>query len=105
MSGNRLQLYYKNRRELIQRADRVTDQLSRLSEDTKKKLLSELLVNKFYSTESGAAIEFMRISDQQLEMYQSSMQEFKNAINGVETLIRKRNNGELPTIIKDTIAL
>jgi hypothetical protein len=42
---------------------------------------------------------------QQQKLFHSSLEEFKNALPGVELLIKSRNKGELPTIIKDTITL
>lgn len=105
MAGNRLQLYVKNRGELLNRATLINSQLNNLSIDLKKKNIDEVSLIKYYGVEAGATSELLRQSDEQQELFHTSLEEFKNALNGVEALIRKRNNGELPTIIKDTISL
>ena len=63
------------------------------------------MLSKFILAEKTELSKLMEIGYQQQERFHRSCEEFKNAQHGVEELIRSRNRGELPTIIKDTVAL
>ncbi len=102
--GQALAAYAKNRQAILKRARLINAQLMKLSEDTKDAGDPEALW-KFISIEKAEASRLMEAGQQQQEKFHSAIGEFKNALHGVEQLIKSRNRGELPTIVKDTVVL
>ncbi len=102
--GQHLQAYARNRRLIIKRARLVNSQLLKLSADLKEHN-DPGFFSKFILLEKEEAARLTGAAQQQQEKFHSGMEEFKNSLRGVEDLIKSRNRGELPTIIKDTIVL
>jgi len=102
--GENLEAFSENRKIILQRAELVNLQLSQLKEDLKSNVDLEIL-SKFSVAEKVETLKLTEAGYLQQERFQRSFEEFKNALNGVEALIRSRNYGNLPTIIKDTINL
>lgn len=104
-SGNNLSDFAKNRKLLLERFSILNQQLTELSKDVKEKNIEPAQLSK-YSTQEAAQVRVITdLTYAQQKMYQRSLEEFMTALKGVESLIRRRNNGELPQIIKDTVAL
>jgi len=104
-SGKNIETYAENRKSLRARAALLNSQIRDLSEDLNKKTIGAEALSKYCAIECLEASKLVQQNALQKEMFYSSLQEFKNSINGVEQIIRSRNAGELPKIIKDTIAL
>ncbi|MBL7933431.1 MAG: hypothetical protein JNL60_16110 [Bacteroidia bacterium] len=104
-SGKSLTDFASNRKLVIQRLNLLNDQLTNLSKDVKEKLVEPERLVKYAANEYLEVGKATDLADAQQKVYQVNQEEFKNALKGVENLIRSRNNGELPVIIKDTVSL
>jgi hypothetical protein len=102
--GKNLEAYAHNRRIIIKRTRLVNSQLLKLSADLRENKDPEVF-SKFIFLEKQEASRLTEAGIQQQQKFHSGMEEFKNSLRGVEDLIKSRNRGELPTIIKDTIVL
>ena len=60
---------------------------------------------EFTDLETKEANSLIEASNKQQQQYYTSLQEFKTALKGVEYLIKARNNGQLPTVVIDTLSL
>lgn len=104
-SGQNLKNLEHNRQEILKQSFTLSSQLLKLAEDTKTKQLEKEELLKFTAYEKEAAEKMIRYGYQQQQLFHTSVEEFKTSLKGVELLIRSRNNGELPTIVKDSINL
>ena len=113
--ADNLQLFYKtganlenfsfNRKALLLRAGLINSQLQKLAVDIKSKSLTEAKITEYTLNEKSEAAKLIEAAYQKQKLFYSGQEEFKSALHGVELLIRSRNNGELPAIIKDTVTL
>jgi len=104
-SGKSLENFSLNRKMILERAALINAQLARLNADVKNRSLTVEQLSRYSLNEKNAAAKLIELGYQQQNSYHSGLQEFKNSLKGVELLIRSRNKGELPTIIKDTVSL
>lgn len=102
--GANLNIFLHNKNVLITRAALVNTQLLKLQKDLENEVDTKLL-SGFIAKEQMEVFRLTESAQRQSEVYHRSLEEFRNALHGVETLIKSRNNGVLPTIIKDTIIL
>lgn len=103
-SGNSLENFAANRKVIVSRALLINQQLEKLALDAKNKALTTDQLLRFSVHEKDEAAKLITAGYQQQKLFHSQFEEFKNSLKGVELLIRSRNKGELPTIIKDTIS-
>ncbi|MBX3165190.1 MAG: hypothetical protein KF900_11995 [Bacteroidetes bacterium] len=101
--GKNLQAYQANRLALISRANLISSQLNKLSSDKKNNALSEEQFSIFLTQEKTEILKLLQVYAVQSQLFYTSLEEFENSILGVETLIKSRNHGVLPTIVKDTV--
>ncbi|MBL7921115.1 MAG: hypothetical protein JNJ40_12430 [Bacteroidia bacterium] len=104
-SGNSLQSFELNRRLVKARVNLINSQIDKLKHDASAKVISEEKLNEFTNTEKKEANRLIEAGHNQQQLFYTNLQEFKTALKGVEELIKARNNGQLPTIIKDTLSL
>lgn len=104
-SGKTLQGFSVNNKVILDRAHRVLNQLAQLSEDAKNKTVNHEGLFRYSEIEQEEAAKVLGIGNAHKTKLLLSMEEFKNSLPGVERLIKSRNNGELPVIIKDTVNL
>lgn len=105
LSGQNLENFALNRKLILNRAALINSQIVKLEEDIRSKALNEELASKFTNNEKAAAGKLIEEGYRQQKLYHAGQKEFTNSLRGVELLIRSRNSGELPTIVKDTIIL
>ena len=105
MSGNILLNFNINRKSLRARTSLINSQLEKLKSDAKNNLHSEEQLIEFTNLEKKAANNLIEASHNQQQLFYTSLQDFKTALKGVENVIKARNNGLLPTVIKDTLSL
>lgn len=105
ISGHNLESFAENRYMLMARAKKVNSQLDKLSQDVKNKTMGTDELNSYCAAEKQNASGLLETSRAQIKLFHQSLEEFKNSLNAVETLIRSHNNGELPVIVKDTTSL
>ena len=103
-SGGNLKSYQSNRQLLLVQGNKVLSQINILSKDIREGALKGPQRDQYVKNESDAAARILTESGRQQELWHRSIQEFKNSVNPVEQIIRRRNHGELPTIIKDTLS-
>ena len=104
-SGKNLESFKFNREQFSCRIDVVISQLDKLKHDTKNKLISEENVILYTNNEKKETGSIIEVSQNQLKLFYTAIQDFKLSLKGVEELIRSRNNGQLPVIVKDTLSL
>lgn len=104
-SGQVLENFSFNRKRILQRAVTVNAQLSKLGEDINGGAITQEQLSAYTLREKNEATRLIDLAYRQQRLYHSSLETFKNTLRDVEVLIRSRNKGELPTIIKDTVTL
>ena len=104
-SGKSLENFWNNRFTILSRASLINSQQNKLSADIKNQTIEIKEAERFLYREKQATAELIDAANEQQKIYYTGLEEFKTSLKQVENLIRQRNNGELPTIIKDTLAL
>lgn len=104
-SGKQLENFSVNQKLIKARTVLINTQLEKLKRDLKNDLLPEEKLIEYTSIETKEAGILIEASNTQQQIFYSSLQEFKTALKGVEELIKLRNNGLLPTVVKDTLSL
>lgn len=104
-SGKTLENFSQNRKVILARAILINAQLLELAKDIKNKTQSQEQLLAYSQYEKNQAAILIEAGYQQQKQFHAGLEEFKNSLRGVESLIRSRNKGELPTIIKDTVSL
>ena len=104
-SGNNLDGFFLNRQTILARGHLVNAQLNKLILDLKENSLQQNQLNEFMYAEKAQANDVIQKSFLQQQLFQTNLQEFKNALPLVEELIKTKNNGQLPTIVKDSTSL
>lgn len=105
ISGKNLEIFQANRLSLLARAHLVNSQLQKLTADVKSSSITGEQSLQFIVQEKNEAAKLTELGSSQNQLFYAGLEEFKNSLRGVEQLIRSHNNGELPTIIKDTLSL
>ncbi len=100
-AGKSLENFLDNRLALLTRASIMNAQLIHLTNDTKQKAIEIEQLSAYVVREKTEINAFIELTSQQQKIVYSALEEFKSSLNGVEQLIKSRNNGELPTIVKD----
>jgi len=104
-SGKTLENFSQNRKVILARSVLVNSQLLELAKDIKNKTMSPEQLSEYTQYEKKQAAILIEAGYEQQKKLHAGLEEFKNSLKGVELLIRSRNKGELPTIIKDTVSL
>lgn len=104
-SGRQLEVFDMNRTVLEERAKLISSQLIHLAEDCEKKANSADVLQAYYKKELDQAQLVLSASADQLAIFQGALSDFKSSLPGLEALLMKRNRGELPQVIKDTLQL
>ncbi|MBA2611828.1 MAG: hypothetical protein H0U95_07660 [Bacteroidetes bacterium] len=104
-SGNNLESFSLNRSSIKARTSLINSQLEKLKLDVKNKSVSEEKLIEYTNQEKKEVDHLINTGHDQLQIFYTSLQEFKTALKGIEDLIKVRNNGQLPTVIKDTLSL
>lgn len=105
VSGANLKAFAVNRYSINTRANLVLDQVKKLTADVNNGLMSRDEFLKNYETESKAEMQLIQLTEQEIKNFNSNIQDFKNSIPSVETLIRSKNNGQLPSETNECVTL
>ena len=103
--GKNLVDFSENRRSILARGGLINSQLTKLMLDAKENTVDEEKLLQFSNQEKSNAEQLIKGSYGQQQLFQANLQEFKLSLSGIEQLIRARNNGQMPTVIKDSIPL
>lgn len=104
-SGKNLIEFDENRKAMIARGNLINSQLNKLVIDAKDHDLATEKLKEYTLQEKMQAEQLIKDSFSQQQLFNANLQEFKLSLFGVEELIKARNNGQMPTIIKDTAEL
>lgn len=104
-SGKNLESFLNNKKSILARAALINSQIQKLSTDIKNSSVDAEQLAKYTLLEKNETEKLMNLSYAQQKLYHTGIEEFKSSLKGIELLIRSHNNGELPTIIKDTLNL
>lgn len=104
-SGESLAHFEKNRRAILSRAELINSQLLKLAADIKTRAMDAEQIARHTAIEKKEAGKLMETAHQQQKIFYAGVEEFRNSLKAVEMLIRSRNHGELPVIIKDSLSL
>ncbi|MDO8999395.1 MAG: hypothetical protein Q7W45_06490 [Bacteroidota bacterium] len=104
-SGNSLVNFDLNRKSVVARIKLVNSQLEKLKSDAKNKVIDEEKLIEYTNLEKKQANNLVDAGQAQQKIFYTSLQEFKTSLKGIEALIKVRNNGQLPVVIKDTLSL
>jgi hypothetical protein len=99
-SGLALQAFSANRPLLLSRAATIHSQLNKLKKDISEKIPEEGEVYTAIEREQKAGTELTKLMFEQQRNYYTALQQFKQVLPSAETLIRKHNRNELPSLIK-----
>jgi hypothetical protein len=102
-AGKRLESYSHNRLTVLARARLLNSQLVKLTADAREQAIDEESLSRFAQQEHMEAARLMRTGYEQQKTLYQAQKDFSNSLKGVEQLIRARNNGSLPTVIRDTV--
>lgn len=103
-AGQNLERYSTNRNRLLAQLKVLRKQLSTLTLDVKNKSIEEQQLIENLLLESKQITSTCDLSSHQKQFFYSSLEQFKNSLTGIEQLIKSRNNGVMPTLVKDTLA-
>lgn len=102
-AGETLREFTNQRYSLLSNAVQMLQQMKSLTADVRDKKISEKDLLIIYMSESSAAHLLLSAGNSSEQAYHAAMQDFRSALQPTEVLIRSRNHGELPEIIKDTL--
>jgi hypothetical protein len=100
-AGKQLDAFVDNRQRLSERAALLKQQLTDLSRDVRLRNTDEERLNEYFMNERGSATEFVNAAGTELTNYVEASKQFKLSLPAVGNIIRKRNNGELPRVVKN----
>jgi hypothetical protein len=101
-TGNNLERFIENRKTILARGSLISSQLNKLISDLRNSISEEEL-NQYIKQESGGAQLLIKQSLDQQQVFLENLQEFRLSLSGVESLIRSRNSGQMPVVIKDSL--
>lgn len=104
-SGKNLIEFDENRKAIIARGNLINSQLNKLVIDAKENDLATEKLKEYTLQEKLQAEQLIKDTFSEQQLFNANLQEFKLSLFGVEELIKSRNNGQMPTIIKDTAEL
>jgi len=101
-SGQSLIDFAENRTSILSRGELINSQLNKLLTDAKAQNVIEEKLIQFSTNEKMQVVQLIKSSFGMQQLFNANLQEFKLSVPGVETLIKSRNNGQMPTIISET---
>jgi hypothetical protein len=104
-SGNYLLQFEKRRIAARKEFTLMQKQLRDLIETGNQQAISPEQFSVFAKREMTAAASLTELEEQAQTGYYKAIQDFKNALPKVEDLIKKRNRGNLPLVIKDSVSI
>lgn len=105
VAGKNLESFRSNRLTLLGRASLINSQQNHLNQDIKNHAIEIAEADRYLAREKEVATQLINNTTAQQHVFFSGVEEFRNSLRGVESLIKARNNGLLPTIVRDTLAL
>ena len=101
-SGKTIELFAKNKAELIKQTETSIAQLQKLSLDVKENNLLLNSVQAYFASEKSHAEELIKAIEHNIKAFNLSVNNYRNSVIRTEEYIKKINNGTLPTVVPDT---
>lgn len=100
-SGENLLSFEDNRRAIMARGSLISSQLNKLVADAKSNAGEGF--ETYFDQERRQTETLINQSVEQQRLFLENLQAFRLSLNGVETLIKSRNSGQMPVVIRDTV--
>jgi len=102
-AGERLGGFRVNRLTILARARLLNSQIQKLSADARERTVDEEALGSYIHQELAETARLTDAGYGQQKIFFQAQKDFMNSLTPVEQLIMARNNGRLPTVIKDTV--
>ena len=102
LCGKNLISFKENRSAMLARGSLINSQLKKLMLDLGNGSVEYEKTQVYFLQERKGAEELIRSCFGQQQAFQSALQDFRSSISNVESMIMKRNAGQLPKIIQET---
>jgi hypothetical protein len=103
-AGNILNSFLVNKEIILRHGQLLSAQLNNLSTDLKNNSAPQL-ANNYFSNEKKEADNLIKAILSQQQNFQTNIQKFKNSLPLIEEIIKRNNGGQLPFVVKDTLAI
>ena len=102
-SGNALKKFLENRAALLARVALLNSQYRRLAEDIRNHSISIEEADSYVLKEKKEAAYVVEAGNQQQQLFYRSLEQYRLSVRDVQQIIKRYNNGQLPTIVNDSI--
>jgi hypothetical protein len=102
LCGKNLISFKENRSAMLARGSLINSQLKKLMLDLGNGSVEYEKTQVYFLQERKGAEELIKNCFGQQQAFQSALQDFRSSISNVESMIMKRNAGQLPKIIQET---
>jgi hypothetical protein len=102
-SGNTLKTFIENRTAILARIALLNSQYKRLAEDIHNRSISIELADAFVQQEKKEAARVVDLGARQQQLFYRSLEQYRMSVKEVQQIIMQYNNGQLPTIVSDSI--
>ena len=102
LCGKNLISFKENRSAMLARGSLINSQLKKLMLDLGNGSVEYEKTQVYFLQERKGAEELIENCFGQQQAFQSALQDFRSSISNVESMIMKRNAGQLPKIIQET---
>jgi hypothetical protein len=104
-SGKNLESFRTNRSTLLARMKLVSSQVNKLKQDVENNTIRRDEFLTHFSEEVNACKELISLGEKERDGFSTSLSTFKSNLPAVEELIKKRNNGLLPSEVNTSLDL
>jgi hypothetical protein len=102
-AGERLEGFRSNRLTILARARLLNSQIRKLTADARERTVDTESLGRYLQQELAEAARLTEAGYESQKIFFQAQKDFVNSLKGVEQLIMVRNNGMLPTVIRDTL--
>jgi hypothetical protein len=103
-SGKIIKQFNESKQELIRQTETSITQIQKLSGDIKENQVAQNVMDTYFHNEKNQAEKLIAVIEQNIRALNLSLVNFKNSTVRTEELIRQINNGQLPSLVKDSIS-
>jgi hypothetical protein len=103
-SGKVIKQFNESKAALIKQTETSINQIQKLSGDIKENQIAQNNIDNYFNKEKTEAEKMIEAIEQNIKALNLSLVNFKNSIPRTEDLIKQINHGQLPAVVKDSIA-
>lgn len=104
-AGKNLEVVQSNRSAVLMRSELLNTQINHLRKDIKNEAIEPGTLPEFMENEKKEVSNLIRKANEQVRLFYASVEELKLCLPMVEQVIRRKNKGQLPIVVKDTTSL